>query len=178
MIEELLARLGLLDQARFEATEHPAFGPRTARLVVGGRGVGILGEVHPAVRRAFDLPDQRVCLAELQLAPLLAAAPHGASMQAISNYPPIMEDLAVVVDEGVTAQEVHEVIRQAGGSLLRDVRLFDVYRGQQIDPGKKSLAYSLTFQAMDKTLQDKDVEKVRRRILARLSQALDAELRT
>jgi len=98
-------------------------------------------------------------------------------MQSISSFPAIKEDLAVVVDEAVLAEQVEQMIRQTGGSLLREVRLFDIYRGKQVAIGKKSLAYSLTFQADDKTLKDSDVEKVRNRIIARLGQTLNAELR-
>ena len=97
---------------------------------------------------------------------------------AVSSFPAVKEDLAVLVDEGVTAEQVEQAIRQGGGSLLRQVTLFDVYRGKQVPAGKKSLAYALTFQADDKTLKDADVEKVRRRIVARLGQTVGAELRT
>lgn len=178
VIEELLDRCHLSADARFEALVHPLFGPRAARLLIKGQAVGVLGEVHPAVRRAFDLPDQRVAVAELQLTPFAATASVRAQMQPLSSFPAIKEDLAVVVDESVTAEQVESAIRQAGGSLLREVTLFDVYRGKQIPADKKSLAYSLTFQSMDKTLKDADVEKVRRRIVARLSQTLGAQLRT
>lgn len=177
VVEELLARLGLLADARFEATVHPTFGVRAARIIIGKNELGVLGEVHPAVRSAFDLPDQRVCIAELRLAPLVAAVSFRPAMQSISSFPAIKEDLAVVVDEAVLAEQVEQMIRQTGGSLLREVRLFDVYRGKQVAAGKKSLAYSLTFQADDKTLKDSDVEKVRKRIIARLGQTLSAELR-
>ncbi|MCB9141975.1 MAG: phenylalanine--tRNA ligase subunit beta [Anaerolineales bacterium] len=177
VVEELLARLGLLADIRFEATVHPTFGVRAARVLIGKNELGVLGEVHPAVRRAFDLPDQRVCVAELRLAPLVAAVSYRPAMQPISNFPAIKEDLAVVVDEGVLAEQVEGMIRQSGGSLLREVRLFDIYRGKQVAAGKKSLAYNLTFQADDKTLKDSDVEKVRKRIIARLGQTLNAELR-
>ncbi|MEA3336356.1 MAG: phenylalanine--tRNA ligase subunit beta [Chloroflexota bacterium] len=177
VVEELLNRFGLLDDARFEAVIHPVFGPRAARLVIDGRHAGILGEVHPLVRRAFGLFDQRASVAELQLEPFIAVASEKTSMQPVSSYPVVKEDLAVVVDEEVTAEQVEGVIRQGGGSLLVDVQLFDLYQGKQIESGKKSLAFSLTFQAMDRTLKDKDVEKVRRRIIGRLEKVLGAVLR-
>ena len=177
VVEALLDHLGLLADARFEPVLHPLFGPRAARLLINGKAAGILGEVHPAVRRAFDLPEQRVVVAELQLVPFVAAVSHKAKMQPISSFPAVKEDLALVVDESVTAEQIEQAIRQAGGSLLQAVQLFDVYRGKQVAAGKKSLAYALTFQAEDKTLKDADVEKVRKRIVARLSQSLSAELR-
>jgi phenylalanyl-tRNA synthetase beta chain len=177
VVEELLERLGLLAEARFEPAIHPLFGPKAARVLLKGRPIGVLGELHPAVRRAFDLPEQRSAVAELQLAPLANAVSARHKMNPLSSFPAVKEDLAVLVDEHVTAEQVETAIRQAGGSLLRDVTLFDVYRGKQVPAGKKSLAYALIFQAGDKTLKDADVEKVRRRIMARLSQTVSAELR-
>ncbi len=177
LVEELLARLGLLDVATFEPVEHPAFGPRTAQLLLDGQPAGILGETHPLVRRAFDLPDQRVTLAELRLSPFRQAIQHKTRLEPISNYPAVKEDLAVVVDESVAARQIEELLRQTGGRLLKDVRLFDVYRGAQIPAGKKSLAYSLTFQSVDKTLKDKDVQKLRNRMVTRLSRVVGGSLR-
>lgn len=177
VVEELLERLGLLAHARFEPAIHPLFGPKAAQVLLKSRPLGVLGELHPAVRRAFDLPEGRASVAELQLAPLAAAVSARHKMSPLSSFPAIKEDLALLVDEGVTAEQVETAIRQAGGSLLRNVTLFDVYRGKQVPAGKKSLAYALTFQADDKTLKDADVEKVRRRILARLGQTVGAELR-
>jgi phenylalanyl-tRNA synthetase beta chain len=177
VVEELLDRLGLLADARFEPLMHPLFGPKAAQVLLKGRPLGVLGEVHPAVRRAFDLPEGRAAVAELQLAPLAEAASARHKMHPLSSFPAVKEDLAVLVDESVTAEQVETAIRQAGGSLLRAVTLFDVYRGKQVPAGKKSLAYALTFQADDKTLKDADVEKVRRRIVARLGQTVGAELR-
>jgi phenylalanyl-tRNA synthetase beta chain len=177
IVEELLDRLGLLADARFEPAIHPLFGPKAAQVLLKGRAIGVLGELHPAVRRAFDLPDQRAAVAELQLAPLAAAVSARQTMRPLSSFPAVKEDLALLVDESVTAEQVETAIRQGGGSLLRQVTLFDVYRGKQVPAGKKSLAYALTFQADDKTLKDADVEKVRRRIVARLGQTVGAELR-
>jgi len=92
--------------------------------------------------------------------------------------PPVFEDLAVVVDEDLPAERVEALIRQTGGKIVSDVRLFDVYRGEKVGAGKKSLAYSITYQARDKTLTDKDVAAIRARILRRLEQELGATLRT
>ena len=93
------------------------------------------------------------------------------------ELPPVLEDLALVVDESLPAERVAELIRRIGGKVVREVRLFDVYRGGKIEAGKKSLAYSLTYQAADKTLSDKDVAGLRAHILRRLEQELDAKLR-
>jgi phenylalanyl-tRNA synthetase beta chain len=177
VVETLLARLGIFDYA-FEPIHHPTFHPgRTARLVVDGREIGVLGEVHPLVREAFDLPPKRVSLAEFELDSLLEEARFVRSLQPIPRFPSVVQDLAVVVDEDVPAQRVKEVILKAGGELLRNAELFDLYRGRPIPEGKKSLAYSLTYQALDRTLTDEEVRVVHRRIIERLSEELGAELR-
>jgi phenylalanyl-tRNA synthetase beta chain len=93
-------------------------------------------------------------------------------------YPPVLEDIAVIVDETVTGAQIEAVIRQAGGKLLAGVRLFDIFRGEQIGSGKKSMAYSLTYQAPDRTLTDSDATQLRQRIIRRLEQELGAKLRS
>jgi len=146
-------------------TDHPTFGPRAARLLVDGHQVGVLGEVHPLVREAFDLPQMPVCLAEIDLGPFVEAYQHPPQMRPVSPFPPVKEDLALVVDETIPAVDVAEAIRKAAGNLVQDVALFDVYRGGNVPAGKKSLAFRVTYQAMDRTLKDKDVARLRARIL-------------
>ncbi|MBC7315654.1 MAG: phenylalanine--tRNA ligase subunit beta, partial [Chloroflexi bacterium] len=128
-------------------------------------------------RTAFDLPDQPVCLAELDLERLLKASLPGQRYRSISRMPPLKLDLAVVVNADVPADALQEAIRQAGGPWLTEVILFDVYRGEQIGAGKKSLAYRLTFQAPDRTLTSEQANKQRDRIVQALRQQFGAELR-
>lgn len=165
----------------YEAAQHPSYRPgRTARLLLNGQQIGVMGELHPLVTERLDLHierDQPVLVADIDLDALLPHIPPYYQYAPISPYPPIEEDLAVVVDVGVTAVTVEETIRQAGGQLLKDVRLFDVYEGEQIGKGKRSLAYHLTFQSPDKTLNDKAVAKQRQRIIATLAQRLNAKIR-
>jgi len=177
IIELLLERLGVTE-ARFEATQHPAFGPRVARLLINGQVAGVLGELHPAVRSAYDLPSRRVPLAELDLIPLVNAFQQEVRLKPVPAYPAVREDIAVIVDERITAADVAAAIRKAGGRLLWDVALFDVYRGEQIPSDKKSLAFALTYQALDRTLTDKEVAKVRARIVRQLERELGATLRS
>ena len=175
--EALVARLRLAD-VKWERGQHPALHPgRTARLVAGGKEIGLVGELHPQVRAAFDLPEQPVALLELDLDALLAGWTDAHEMADLSSQPPIYEDLALLVDDAVPAAQVADLIRQAGGKLLTDVRLFDVYRGGQVPAGKKSLAYALTYQASDRTLTDEDTKKLRGKIVARLERELGASLR-
>ena len=165
----------------YESTEHPTYRPgRTARLLLGETQVGVMGELHPLVVEQFDLQiekDQPVLAADIDLEALIANIPGHYPYDPISPYPAVHEDIAVVVDAGVTAVSVEEVIRSSGGYLLKDVQLFDVYQGDQIGTGRKSLAYHLTFQAPDKTLNDKVVQKSRKRIVGQLKHRLNAQLR-
>jgi phenylalanyl-tRNA synthetase beta chain len=177
IVETLLARLELKDAA-WERGEHDAMhSGRTARLRVGGQDAGVIGELHPLVRAAFDLPNVPVAIMELDLDVLLAGWGAAEPMADISTQPAIYEDVAVIVDEAVPAAQVAGLIRQGGGKLLVDLRLFDVYRGGQIPAGKKSLAYNLTFQAVDRTLTDEETRKLRAKIIGRLERELSATLR-
>jgi phenylalanyl-tRNA synthetase beta chain len=176
-IETLLQRLHI-EGPVFEPAVHPTFQPgRTARLRVGDTVIGLLGELDPAVREAFDLPTRRVAAAELDLEPMLDQVPATWLVEPISSYPAVLQDLALVVDEEVPAAMVAELIADTGGFLLKEVSLFDVYRGDPVPAGKKSLAYALTFRAPDKTLSDALVAKQVARIVQRLKKEMGADLR-
>jgi phenylalanyl-tRNA synthetase beta chain len=177
VVERLLRRLQM-HGVQFEAGQHPTFQPgRTARLRLGERDLGAVGEVHPAVRQAWELGERRVAAADLDLEALLALAPATRFVEPISAYPAVLQDIAVIVDEEVPASRVGELLAEAGGFLLKGVQLFDVYRGDPVPPGRKSLAFGLTFQAPDKTLSDKIVGRQVERIVSLLKEALGAELR-
>jgi phenylalanyl-tRNA synthetase beta chain len=176
VVEILLARLGL--DGSFRPTEQDVFHPgRCARLVVDGEDVGVMGELHPLVREAFELPSQPICALEFDLDALLASWGAPREMMPLSTHPPVYEDLAVVVDEDVPAVRVRDLIARAGAPLLRSVALFDVYRGAQVGASKRSLAYRLTYQAGDRTLTDEEVAGVRSGIVQRLGEELGATLR-
>jgi len=176
-LETLLARLHVAGVV-YEPFETPIFqSGRSARLRLGDQVLGWLGELHPAVREAFDLPDRRVAAAEVELEALLERVPPSWVVQPVSAYPAVLQDLAVIVDEGVPAAEVARLISETAGFLLKEVRLFDVYRGTPVPAGKKSLAYALTFQAPDKTLSDEQVAKHVNRLVARLAKEVGAQLR-
>jgi phenylalanyl-tRNA synthetase beta chain len=150
---------------------HPG---RCAELIVAGRVVGHAGELHPRVCAALELPP-RTSVMELDVDALPAAAvPVGPS---ISAFPPVFLDLAFVVDEAVTAAALEESIRQGAGELLESLRLFDVYTGAQVGGGKKSLAYSLTLRAPDRTLSGEEAAEVRRAVVEAAATAWNAELR-
>jgi phenylalanyl-tRNA synthetase beta chain len=161
-----------------ELAEFPLFAPgRAARLMVNGMVHGTLGEIHPQVRAAFDLPIQPVCVAELDLESLFRLVASTHRVRAVPRFPPVLEDIALVVDDDLSAAAVTQAIREAASVLLAEVRLFDVYRGRQVPSGRKSLAFSLVFQAPDRTLTDAEVEAEKQRIIELLARRTGAQLR-
>jgi phenylalanyl-tRNA synthetase beta chain len=178
VVEEFADGLQLRD-VTFVVSSHPSFHPgRAAALWLGGREVGVFGELHPVVREKLDLPAQTVLVGEFDLDAILGQVETLYRIEPISRYPAVVQDIALIVDESVAAARVEELIRQTGGALLTRLQLFDVYRGEPLPPGKKSLAYRLTFQAFDRGLSDTDAAKIREKIVGRLRRELGAELRS
>ena len=176
IIDTLVQRLNV-PQVRFAPATHAALHPaRAAALSVNGEALGIAGDVHPQVCERFDLGDQPVAVLELNL-DLLLAHRRPRRYQPISRFPAVLEDVALVVDDDLPAQAVEDAIRAAGGEWLREVTLFDLYGGEPIPPGRKSLAYALTFQADDRSLTEDEVRVLYRRIQAHTAAELGAAMR-
>ena len=135
---------------------HPG---RTAQLLVGEKVLGFAGELHPRVIEAFGLP-AHACAVELNFGDLLDAAPDGGQIGVLSSFPLAKEDVALIVDRDVPAADVELALREGAGELLESVHLFDIYEGEQIDEGKKSLAFALRFRA-DRTLTDAEAAEAR-----------------
>ncbi|GAB2917376.1 phenylalanine--tRNA ligase subunit beta [Rhodococcus aerolatus] len=158
-----------------EAGERAPFHPgRCARLRVGEQAVGWAGELHPAVVERSGLPARTVAveldLDALPLAPVLPAP-------AVSPFPPLLQDVAVVVDDAVPAESVADALRVGGGALLEDLRLFDVYRGAQVGEGRASLAFALRFRAPDRTLTEDEASAARDAAVAEAHRVTGATLR-
>jgi phenylalanyl-tRNA synthetase beta chain len=167
-----------IEAVRYEPADHPSYHPgRAARLFVGDQIAGSFGEIHPLVGEALDLPRQPVMAAELDFELLAKSARQMFRVRDVPRYPAVTEDLAVSVANDVPAAVVRAAILASGGDLLRSVSLFDVFKGEQIGLGKKSLAYRLTYQADDRTLTDAEVSKVRIHIIDHLRDELGAVLR-
>jgi phenylalanyl-tRNA synthetase beta chain len=195
-VAETLLRALQIGSYRVTPARHPTFHPgRCAALEVAvpvelvegseERAVaeptawlraGVLGEVHPEVAARFELSG-RAYLMEVDLERVYLAAPERVQHRPVSRYPAVQRDLAIVVDWTVPEGEVAAAIHEAGGELVRRVRLFDVYTGEAIQQGKKSLAYALAYQSPDRTLTDAEVEAVQQRIVQALAQRLGATLR-
>ncbi len=175
-VEALLALTGASSQFRFIAGTHPALHPgQTARIEREGKPVGVMGMLHPSLAARLDLTGDAF-LFELDMAPLtIGILP---SYARISRFPSIRRDIAIVIDEKISYETVVECIHAAASDLLREVVLFDVYAGQNIDSGRKSLALGLILQSSSQTLTEDLIEVSVRRIVERLTSELGARLRT
>lgn len=152
---------------------HPG---KSAAVKVNGQVVGAFGELHPLTKEKYEFGNAPVVAAEFDLDSLRQATPvYG--IVPVADVPPVLEDIAVIVDESVPAERVASLIKQTGGKTVTDVRLFDVYRDEKIGAGKKSLAYSLTYQS-DKTMTDADAAAIRTKIVKRLEHEVGAKLRS
>ena len=150
---------------------------RSAEVVLENKVAGWVGEVHPSVAEAFEA-DVPVVAFELNAEVLLATARSVRGYSEVPRRPAVTLDVALVVDEPVSAERVEHAIRKAGGSLLDSVRLFDVYRGEGVADGRKSLAWALSYRAPDRTLTDAEVRPVHEKLLRKVCGAVGAEVRS
>lgn len=179
VLEALAARLRVDLSVR--PAEQPFLHPGRSGTILLDRqhSVGWLGEVHPLVAQAWGI-DQTVAAFELDLGAVLAVAVDRAlveSYEDVTSFPAVRQDLAVVVDAAVPAADVVDTVREAGGALLADAGVFDVYEGEQVGAGKRSLALHLEFRAPDRTLTDEDADAAREQILAALTEKVGAVAR-
>jgi phenylalanyl-tRNA synthetase beta chain len=165
-IEVLAAQLGA--ELALAVAPQPFLHPgRAAEVAIGGSPAGWLGELHPLVARAWDLPTAAVF--ELDLAPLVAASRLGEErFEDVTTFPAVLQDLAVTVPDEVPAERVRAAVGEGGGELLVGAEVFDLYRGAQLGAGRKSLALRLEFRSPDRTLTDAEVGELRDRIRAEL----------
>lgn len=177
IVETMTARLQIA--ARYEAVKAAYLHPgRSANLLVAKDQVaGLFGELHPRTAETYGLGERAILVAEFDLETLRQAVPARYTYEPVPRFPAALRDIAVVVDEAISAERLTGEIRTAGGCLLHDIRLFDLYRGPSIPPGTKSLAFALSYLAADRTLTDKEVDKAHKKIEDRLKHVLKAQIR-
>jgi phenylalanyl-tRNA synthetase beta chain len=174
-LEALFARTGAPDEFGYIADSLPCLHPgRSARITRGGKTIGWIGELHPQLVQEFDFTYAPI-LFEVEYLPALAAKMP--RFEEISRFPRVRRDLAVVIDEKVSLRQLHERVTFAASSLLRDIRVFDVFRGPGIETGRKSVALGLIFQDNSRTLADEDADRLLAAIRADLSATLGAGFR-
>ena len=176
LVEGILEVCGIVDYT-LEKTDAPTFHPgRNAAVLSSNKQIGIFGEAHPEVLENYDLP-YKAYLFDFDMEALVDAAIFAKRFEPIPVYPKVERDLAIVVDKEVLSDMPTGLIYATGGELVESVRLFDVYEGEQVPEGKKSLAYAITYHSATETLTDKAVNALHDKVVKRLNQELGAELR-
>lgn len=176
ILEALFDTLGVASQIEYRQAEvknlHPG---RTAEVLLNGEVIGFIGQVHPTVQKELDIKETYVfelsfkALAEAKVAPI--------AYETIPRFPSITRDIALVVDSTTKAGDIQSIIVEAGGSLLKEVQVFDLYEGDKMEEGKKSIAYSLKYFDPERTLTDEDITKAHDKVLAAVKDQAGAELR-
>lgn len=190
VIVELLRILGIQELAFFAESEYGVYHPgRCARIAVPSlRGadedgaaeydeLGIMGEIHPGVAENYGLDGLRIYCCELMFDSVIRHADTEMAYTPLPKYPSTSRDIALLVDEDMEVGKIEDVIRKEGKKILEGVKLFDVYRGKQVEEGKKSVAFALTYRDKDKTLTDEEVAEVHGKVLDALKEKLNAVLR-
>lgn len=176
ILEGLMSELDLSERITYESGEvenmHPG---RTAIVKLDGIPVGFVGQLHPALQKDLDLKDSYVF--ELNATSLVEAETEQMVYQTLPRYPSITRDIALVVDQELPAGDLFTVIQAAGGELLKEVNLFDLYQGEKMEEGKKSLAFSLKYFDPERTLTDEEVVTAHNRVLKSLEEHFGAQLR-
>ncbi len=176
MLEALLEGMGV-DGATYVQTVRPSFHPgRTASIVWEDRELGVIGEVHPDVSEAYGVAG-RVYMFELDFARMLEAVDEAKSYEPLPRYPAIERDVAMVLPRAVSIADVAELIEKTGGELVRSVTLFDVYEGLPVPEGKRSIAFTVTYRAQDRTLTDEEVNRLHEEVRKALTDEMGAVLR-
>lgn len=174
-LEALLSLSGYPKDARFLPAEHPALHPgQSAAIHLGGEKIGWIGVIHPLVQGRLGV-DQRVIVFEVAAEALISASVP--RFKEISRFPAIRRDLSLTVPEETAAQQILDAVRKVVGNLLVNLELFDEYRGEGIDSGRKSLSLGLTLQDSSRTLKDEEVDALQERVVTTLRSALGAQLR-
>jgi len=176
VLENLLVVLGISDVS-WEETQDPSYHPgRSAVIYGGGKKIGVLGEIHPLVRANFEIKP-RACACELDVNTLYDLSKPRLMKESINRYPAVERDLAIIVDRQIRAVDALHAIKESGGSLLYNATIFDVYAGEQVPNGKKSLAFKMVFQSPERTLTETEVNLCMEAIKANLHASTGAVLR-
>ncbi|MBR2188463.1 MAG: phenylalanine--tRNA ligase subunit beta [Eubacterium sp.] len=178
VVEEFFGQIGMHQRVRYDRDAgknflHPG---RQALIVYEGKTLGYIGELHPEVADTYALDGTRTYLAVLDLPEVLPFATFDRKFVGIARYPAVTRDLSMVVPHAVEAASIEDMIRQRGGKILESVALFDLYEGDQVAEGFKSMAYSIVFRSSEKTLEEADITSAMKKILNGLS-GMGIELR-
>lgn len=177
VVEELFKNIGFENYEILPERNHTTFHPgRCANIVYNDNIVGVFGELHPDVLENYDI-SKRAYAAEFDFELLLTYASNEKLYTPLPKYPAMTRDIALLIKDEVYVKEIEDIITKNAQGLVESFKLFDVYKGEQIEEGYKSVAYSLVYRSKDKTLTDEEVNKVHENILKELSEQINANLR-
>lgn len=178
VINKTLDRLGITNIEYIREANNPTFHPgKTAKIILDGEELGIIGEAHPDVSKNYNI-SSKVYLSQLDFNKIIEKTKLDIKFKELPKYPSMLRDMAILIQKDVLVGEIEKTILKHGKDLIEKVELFDIYTGDQIPESKKSVAYSITYRAMDRTLRDEEVNKVQDSIIKDLTNIFDAELRS
>ncbi len=178
VVEEFIGKTGMDGRIKYEVSKRSYLHPgRQADVIYDGAKVGYLGEVHPLTAKAYDMAKAEVYIAVIDMPEIVQRASFEPRYSGVAKFPAVSRDLSMVVPENICAQDIDDIIIQRGGKILESYKLFDVYEGEQIERGYKSMAYTVVFRAKDKTLSEDEINSVMKKILNGLER-LGIELRS
>lgn len=177
IIENLCDRLSLTDEITYKSIDelkemHPG---KTAAIYLKDQNIGFVGQVHPALTKVYDIPETFV--AEIDLEAVINASQKDIVVHTVTKFPIVSRDIALLLEETVSNHDVVTIVKSVAEEFLVDIQLFDVYKGEHIKDGYKSMAYHLTFQNSKRTLTDEEINKAMRKIEKALSKKLNADIR-
>ncbi|MBF8984177.1 phenylalanine--tRNA ligase subunit beta [Lutibacter sp. B2] len=177
IVEKLFEGLGIEDVAYIPEKNHPTFHPgRCANIIYKDHLLGVFGEVHPDVAENYGM-NTRIYLGEIDFELILQLAKTDKFYKQLPKYPAMTRDFALVVKDDIYVKQIEDIVKENGGKILESIKLFDVYKGKQVEEGYKSVAYSLVYRSKDRTLTDEEVTKVHGKIIEELEGKLDGTLR-
>lgn len=178
VINKSLGRLGIRNLEYIREENHPTFHPgRTAKVMLDGEELGIIGEVHPDVSENYHISD-KVYLSQLDFKKIIEKTNLDIKFKELPKYPSMTRDIAILIDKDILVGEIEKIILKHGQGLIEKVELFDIYTGDQVPESKKSVAYSIIYRSMDRTLRDEEVNKIQDSIIKDLTNTFKAELRS
>jgi len=177
VLEAMMMGVGITDCKFALVSDNLMYHPgRCAAVSIAGEMVGYIGQVHPAVADEYDI-DCACYVAEISFGAVCKHANYSVSYKKLPKYPAVTRDVAIIADDSVLAGDIEDIIKKSAGKLLEDIKLFDIYKGAQIEAGKKSMAYAIVLRAEDRTLTDEEVSAVMDKVLKNIEKNTGALLR-
>ncbi len=177
VIEELLDNIGIKKYDFIPEKDNPSFHMgRTAKLFTSGVEAGLMGEIHPEVCENFSVPE-RTYIGMFDMDVLIKNTGAVSKYKPLPRFPSVIRDVSMIVKDGILVKQIDDIIREKSGKILENIKLFDIYKGRQVPEGMKSVAYSITFRAQDRTLKDEEVSDTMEKIFTALKKDIGAQIR-